>query len=814
MINVSEKWKNAISAQFRRQGYLQVFLEIVPPGISSIEHLTCDQSSSLISAQELLNSLPTPDEGIATFEKDYWYADGSRYLLDDQEFNNNTTIIWSSRYPSSIEDVVFNLVFDEPVSLPGLTFRWDVINNLWPSVVFIDTYLGITHKYGHQHEVTSINSSVVAEFDNIDRIRITIPKGAWPKADWRVRVSSITPGILIQIDPQIHMSAREHESVSRTGDRLPTSTSQISIRNIVASIGGSTLMKPVAIVDDNKLQPIDGALRDKIPDRIRIASMEERYWGASGQWILLSENTAMNPDLGWASVRLYDPVSQRRIAASTFNELNPISLRFKLEGVSNIDVINIIWDNATGSYPTVWEYYCTDVYGAIVDSKVISNTSQEDIQQQIKVSAEYCSEIEIKIYKWSQVGWRARIDHLTIQSSWDYGNTYTEVNDFFDPMLKRGFSKYLARRQKAYWQWGFVVDNLNTVEWLPQQMRYLDGWEIPADAITATFKFTSRLALMTSIYRKGQVPNTTDPRGITLYEMAARVIMNSTIIKESFSEHPYKLSSTLLKLYTTAPEPVVQENVVLQYIAGAAGCILKTDPLNQVIVITDNAVPTKYTITRKQQLQNPSIELITELKYLNVNIYSYGVDNPKENGEIQYTEAFNGVVKIKGRQIITINYNNNILIVQPTYTITGATVHAVDFYISCAVIDLGTETSEEEIEVQIFIQGRRYNKSFTTYQMYRNDDITNGQTVTINNPLITNIDTANYVAEQLLPWFINRHTLKFDYLGYPELKAGDEAAIYSKYSNSIGFISETDLTFNGGWGGTLTTELDIGKEES
>lgn len=815
-IAVSQKWHNAIESQFRRQGYLQVILEVVPPGITSSESLECNQSSTLLAAHELLTSIPAPDEGIATFEKGYWYADGSRYLYDDTEFRNNTSILWSSRYPSSEEDIVFNLHFSEIVSLPGLTFRWDTINNLFPSIILIETFKAGEKQFGYHYEVTSINSAVSEHLDDIDAIRITIPSGSWPNPDWRVRMSSITPGLLVQIDPQTHMYAEESETVSRIGERLPSSTSRIDIRNIVSSIGGASLMKPVALSNEanNPYQSIQGALREKDPLKPtmpRIASIEERYWGASGSWVLFSDQLELNPDTGWASWAIYDPASFRTINATVYNDLHPLSLRFKLDGVSDLDRLLIDWDTATGSYPTLFEVICYDVYGNPILQHTFQNESWASNESQIlDITAEYCAEFEIVIYRWSQKGWRARIDHIELDSSWDFGGTFSEVNDFFDPMLKRGFSKYLAQRQKVYWQWGFVVDNMNTVEWLPQQMRYLDSWELPADAITATFRCTSRLSLMTSTYRQGKIQPS---KGISLYQMAVRVIMNSTIIKESFNDHPYRLAAILDTLYTTAPEPVVQENIILQYIAGAAGCILKTDPISQAIVIADDATPTYYTVGRKQQLQNPSVKITTELKELNVNVYTYSVDEPKEDGTYTLTEAFNGVIKIKGRKTVVLNFNNNVILTAPEYTIEGAQINSIEFYTGSAVVDLGIEGDDTEKEVSVLIKGRRYNSSFTTYRMYENTEITNGNIITINNPLITNLDVAEHLVKKLLPWFINRHTLGFQYLGYPELKAGDEAAIYSKYSNSVGFISEVKLTFNGGWGGSLTTELDIGKED-
>lgn len=828
-IEVSEQWKSAISAQFRRQGYLRVTLEIVPPEIdqgTTIE--TESESIGNTSVQSLLGNMTRPQEAFATFEPDYWDSHGHKYIYDDDGLQN-PQMLWTSKVLSSEEDISFTFTFTDVVSLPGLTVNWDTITLSYPKKV---DFL-LEKSDGDVAEQSVYNNSAVSTFagifDNIVGFTMTIPKGMWSIPERRVRIQSFAMGLMIEIDPQINMSATEYEKISITGASLPRSTYTINVQNIVASIGGQVTLKPNDNLSNaaalNPIQPLAAALNHEYdtPAELRdarelIATFEVNYWGTSGEWTVIEPNSDLNSPFGWASVGVYWPTdgsfsAPRETEYEKWNEQAPIVLGLKLAAISNIDELEIIWDSLLGTYPTEWVFRCYDIYDyeifsqeylpPLIDDRWVSSFKEMNII--------YVARIEIEIRKWSHPGWRARIDSLKIASSWDFGENFTETNDFFDPMLERGYSKYLARRQRTYWQWGFMLNPQGDIEWMPPLTRYLDGWNIPADSISATFTCTSRLDLMTSTYYFGELP---DETGISLYDLAVQIIQRGSVIKEYDTELPIVIDDSLQDIYTTAPAPMIQENVILQYIAGCTGMILKCDPVTQYIQIQPEGDFTDYTIGRAQQLENPSVSISNELKMIKVHVYNYFV-----NESLDKQELFNGTVTMRSTNEYTIAFSALAGDVEVEINApSNVNVQDIKIYAGCCIIKthvfleiLGKAMFS--VDVPIVVKGRPIQSAYNIIQTYYNPDAKNGEIVTINNPLITSNSMAQLVTDATIKWYLNRHTLKFKYLGIPELRAGDTAAIYSKYSNSIGLLTETSLSFNGGWSGSLTTELHVNADD-
>lgn len=833
MIAVSEVWKNAIMAQFRRQGYLQVSLEIVPPGLTGTTELTSNADSDLMQSSALLGRLDTVTEDFATFEIDYWASQGKQYILSESS-SLNPPMLWMSKYPSDHGAVTFTFQFDEKVSFPGISFTWDTIHSAYPILLQVKTWTLPEGALPDDPPVvkdqlsfynSNVTSTLSGAFDDIVRVEVTIPKSGWSRPEWRIRLQSISLGLLIQIDPNINVSAVENESISITGQSLPTANYQISVRNIVASIGGQVTLKPLDNYSSedvfNSWQSLGKALNQDfssfqqlVDARELVATFEINYWGSSGAWYIISPNDDLNKPLGWASTSLYFPEAPDDSNIEYFNSEWPILIGLKLANVSNVDAIEIVWDSLLGSYSDDFKIVCYDIYNYVIWERSFTeddiDTSEGVPLLNVKPQALYVSRVEIQINSWSQQGWRARIDSIRLSSSWDFGQNFTETNDFFDPMLERGYSKYLARRQRTFWRWGFVVDDKNTVEWMPTQTRYLDGWTIPSDGITATFKCTSRLSMMNAKYYYGELPlqSSSDEAeaGISLWDLAYQIIERGSVIKESTGEMPLDIDPALQNIRTLAPAPLVQENIIFQYIAGAVGMILKCDPVTQFIQIHPEGDFTEYTIGRQVMLTDPTVNISAELKEININIYSYNLDK-----EDSVTDLYRGIVHFtRLHQKVILAYNTHATNVTVTANVPGLTWTSQD-YLGCTVITsiVLPEGAQLPLDVTFEVKGRKITSNYTVMQTYYNDDAKNGEVVTINNPLITSAEMAMICTNATLRWFANRHHLSFKYTGAPELKAGDTAAIYSKYSNSIGLLTKSSLSFNGGWNGTLDADLHV-----
>ena len=79
-----------------------------------------------------------------------------------------------------------------------------------------------------------------------------------------------------------------------------------------------------------------------------------------------------------------------------------------------------------------------------------------------------------------------------------------------------------------------------------------------------------------------------------------------------------------------------------------------------------------------------------------------------------------------------------------------------------------------------------------------------GETLTIDNPLISTDYVLNKVGEFVKTLVTNRKQYKLDYLGDPTLNALDTRKVITDHETLDNFIvTKSELTFNGGYSGTL-----------
>ena len=78
-----------------------------------------------------------------------------------------------------------------------------------------------------------------------------------------------------------------------------------------------------------------------------------------------------------------------------------------------------------------------------------------------------------------------------------------------------------------------------------------------------------------------------------------------------------------------------------------------------------------------------------------------------------------------------------------------------------------------------------------------------GTEISIDNPMITEMSTLQAVADAAKAHYLQRTTTSIPYLGYPDIEVTDQVSVESTYGNFTGQITKADLSFNGGFEGTL-----------
>lgn len=366
------------------------------------------------------------------------------------------------------------------------------------------------------------------------------------------------------------------------------------------------------------------------------------------------------------------------------------------------------------------------------------------------------------------------------------------LNEEFDPTLQRGISRYLAQRQLVQFQWGFTTSP-GTVEWTPRLNYYISNFSIPADSKEVTLETTSKLAFLTQEYKLSKY----DAGRRSLLEVAQEVLLNSRVIKESAKDVPWSLSSTLSTFYTTAPLPVVSTNALLQLIAGAGCCWLRTEPTNGSVQITDNSGAGTTTVDLSQQVGDPSIEIQELLHTVTIGVYKYTLAS-------EVTELSKGDYFVAGSQRLELSFSapfaSNV-----SYDIQGATdvrVTQFEVYSSCVVMVV--EAPADGRLVSIVLKGLEGKQSITQVQTYQNTTISQGLDIVIENPLITETERLQDLSDWIVHWYSKRQNLNIPYTGYPEVTAGDGCTVATVYSTlPDATVLSNKITFNGAFTGTL-----------
>lgn len=777
-ITATQRWRDEAVKQFRYPGRVRMVMDIMSD-ISKADVEAEAQNSLPITdvLTTLDNATPTFME-VATMEG-IWRADGTMYLPSRVSSENMPLPLWSETLISEATPLVLVYDFGQAVSFIGLTFAWDNTYDSWPTKLKLYGY-GEDGSELYATNITSVDENFdVIDFpmDSVFSIKVVVTE--WSKPQLRARVAEVYFGVMLEFTDKQIMSISETTKQSLVCASLPTDTQKYSIKNQIYRVysvgtGEASVNKSHPLTDISRIFNSTAATKG-------LATVETRYWKADGELYLPSRIVEENPDIPWMS------------EDANFSATDPIELVITYEHPVQVNTINLTWDVVTNSWPADATLEGRDSYGNTVFTRSINATG---VMSSFAGIVATVKTIHLHIRKWSQDGWRARIGQY--EALMVYGNNNnipSEVNNLFDPTLATGYSKYLAQRQKVRVQYGLDTYQDGTL-WLPEQVRYLDSWNIPADAIQVDFQASTRLSFLTQTYQRGLY----SAIGASFKTLALDILQNSNIIRDRADPEPWYLDSVLEDLYTTAPLPELTENALLQLIAGATGCTLGTNPNNGYVEITSATPDAAHVIDASTQQQVPSVSLDAPLRSVAVKLYNYTVAEDA-------SELFNGTVVLRGTQKVTVSYTDDGCATNCTAEVTGATVLSKSFYGYAAVFEL--QAPDADTEVGIVITGYKVQSSSVQVTTFLDAEVVSGREIVVDNKLITNMDTLNVVAAKAYEFYRRRSSVATSYLGYPDLKAGDRSALYSQYMNENGYITEHTFNYNGAFSGTVKMLMEV-----
>lgn len=230
MIPVSTEWQQAIREQFRYQGYLEVVLQVTPPGLQRSLAVDTTASEYVADTGVLTDENPSSPVPYITLEKGRWRLNKQYVALP---VGAKTVDWWSTPMTQGSKELQFT--FDQAYDIPGVYIEWDVINKSYPTQLVIDGY-GNDGTKQYSFDVTNITSEtgfIEAPMDKVKRVVLTIV--AWSRETWRARINEILFGLYAKYDSINNGRVISGSSIDYSyplSSELPVHTMDVELRNL------------------------------------------------------------------------------------------------------------------------------------------------------------------------------------------------------------------------------------------------------------------------------------------------------------------------------------------------------------------------------------------------------------------------------------------------------------------------------------------------------------------------------------------------------------------------------------------------------
>lgn len=493
-----------------------------------------------------------------------------------------------------------------------------------------------------------------------------------------------------------------------------------------------------------------------------------------------------------------------------------IVLHFEFDKTYTIPGIYIVFDQETNNWPSSFK---TIGYGATGD--VLYSTTIENITSvtgYFDNPMDDVKAVDLVFGNWDTPDWRVRITEVMfgLYISFDSVNngriagatqtsksdplsaslpthnmqiTFRNIDKYFDPTLQEGISKYLAQQQLMKVQWGFMT-SYGVLERTDTLLYIISDFNIPADSQNVKMNMTSRLAMLTDEFYKG----TYTGANRTLADIAEYVLQKSNLATEIAGQTPWTIPEQLNEFTTSAPIPAEAANVILQYIALASCTWLSTKSDNGFIqfIVPSQETSEFCAIDTNTELGNPDMTVEDRLRSVTIGVYNYQVSSSS-------TEVGRGTYNLTGATTIRIKYSVSFA-TNVSASVSGATLQSATYYSSYAELNITASTSGADVTV--VLNGNEIIETVTYIETYKNNLVSKGKDIVVDNPLITNTAKIKQLSDYVVKYYSKRNRFKIPYIGYPQLEPCDRIHLATIYGEDEVDVTNNTIEFNGAWTGT------------
>lgn len=524
------------------------------------------------------------------------------------------------------------------------------------------------------------------------------------------------------------------------------------------------------------------------------ATLERNQWLLDGSREIIPDSNI--GEVGFVGNGMCD-------SSGAFSARPIITINFSKLHTNLLQGITIKWSEYLEEYAT--KFTITAYNGAtVVATKTVSDNTS--IMSPVEVDIAGYNKINIEILEWSIGYRRARIDEVFIginkiynkKNLFSFKSSQTvdpisaelpksemsfsidNVDGSYNPLNTQGLSKYLIERQSLTVKYGYKLDN-GRIEWIKGGSFYLSEWDAEQNGLTAEFTARDLLEFMTDTYYYGIY----NPNGTSLYDLALNVLQDANLPLNEDGTVKWVIDEKLKNIYTIAPLPVDTHANCLQMIANAGECVIYPDRSGTLHIISRSYVTTDYSISKFNSYTKPDLSLSKPLKQVEVPCYSYSKAD-------QSSELYNGTMVINGTTEVIVKYSSPS--VNVIASVSGGTLNSATYYTNVCVLKITAQGN-----VTIKVTGYQLKTSSVTTSI---NYALEGETVSVNNLLITGQDRALAVGRWVGDYMKNRIMLKSSWRSDPRLDALDVVNSENDYSTDEVLITEVSYEYKGGFKGT------------
>ncbi|MCG7406787.1 hypothetical protein MH117_05095 [Paenibacillus sp. ACRRX] len=314
----------------------------------------------------------------------------------------------------------------------------------------------------------------------------------------------------------------------------------------------------------------------------------------------------------------------------------------------------------------------------------------------------------------------------------------------FNILNPKGFYAFLQEQQVVAAEIGvYTADNV--VEWINMGIYYLTDWQSDEGALTTTF--TARNVF--NLLDKGDYMSS----GVTwtLYGLAENVLQRAGIEK-------YSIDNRLRNIPTSGFPGKVSYRKALQLIGIAAKAVVYQDRTGVINIKVLEQVSPIDNVTSDNMYKDPQIKLDKLVSSVDITTSVYSAGNEQE--------VLSTSMTIIGTYDIFVDYTSSIFGDPDIVVSENAQFVLLESYPAGAKLRLTANGT-----VTIRITGTLLVTAKTTYNL--RDELLDGGTIKVDNPLINNPEQAHSVGLWLLNEYKMRALYTVNWRQNPALECGD-----------------------------------------